>query len=279
MATSLVKSARELPEYWEVLRNLVSRDLKVKYQSSVLGFAWSLLNPALMLGIWYFVFHHAGLMRGQMPRYWAFLLSGMLAYQFIQGAIVEGSYAVRRNAGIIRKVYVPIEILVIAAVTLKLVEFLIQLGVALLLLMCLHRGGQIQFSFIKTLVCLPPAILLIYIFALGVSLPLAAWSVIYRDLDHLIGVTLYALFFLTPVFWPMNMMVEKSWGELLALNPMTHLVELFHGPLYWGTWPENVAVGRGAGPAWAIACAFVAITFIAGQFMFDRSKRILAEVV
>ena len=95
MPMSLLKSARELPEYLAVLRNLIARDLKVKYQTSGLGFAWSLLHPAILLGIWYLVFHRAGLLRDAMPRYWAYLLSGMLAFQFIQTGIMEGSAAVR----------------------------------------------------------------------------------------------------------------------------------------------------------------------------------------
>ena len=279
MPMSLLKSARELPEYLQVLRNLIARDLKVKYQTSGLGFAWSLLHPAILLGIWYLVFHRAGLLRDNMPRYWAYLLSGMLAFQFIQTGIMEGSASVRRNAGIIRKVYLPIEILVIAGVTVKLVEFLIQIGVAILLLAVLHHGTGAGFAPLKTMVVLPGAILLTYLFVLGVSLPLAAWTVIYRDLEHIIGLVLYALFFLSPVFWSISMMAGSKHMWLIALNPVADLLELFHGPLYWGVWPTNLAVAGGSAGAWAIATAYVAIVFVAGYVLFDRSKRILAEVV
>ena len=279
MTRSLVKSVCELPEYWQVLVNLISRDLKVKYQSKGLGFAWSLLYPAVLLGIWYVVFHHAGLLRGSMPRYWAYLLSGMLVYQFISAAIVEGSWAVRRNAGIVRKVYLPMEILVVASVTVKMVEFLLQLVVALAFLAFLHHGDGPAFSIGKTMVVLPGALVLVYLFALGVSLPLAAWTVIYRDLDHIIGLVLNALFYLTPVFWAVEMLRAKPYFWMVALNPVADLLELFHGPMYWGTWPENPAVRAGIGGAWWVATAVVVVTFSVGYALFNHSKRILAEVV
>jgi ABC-type polysaccharide/polyol phosphate export permease len=280
MLSNLVRSACELPEYGEVLRNLVARDLKAKYQSAALGLGWSLLHPAILLGIWYFVFHRAGLLRDAMPRYWAYLLSGMLVYQFIAAAIVEGSLAIRRNAGIVRKVYLPLEILVVAGVTVKFVEFLIQLAVALVLLAAMHHGaGGAAFAPIKTLVILPAALVLVYLFALGVALPLSAWTVLYRDLDHVINLTLSALFYLTPVFWSAQMLWGTEYGWLIVFNPVADLLALFHGPLYWGTWPANIMLGGGAGSAWSVAIAFTAIVFITGYQLFDRAKTTLAEVV
>src|SRR5437773_7636933 len=137
MTLSLVTSLTELPEYRRVLGNLIARDLKVKYQAQALGFVWSLLYPALMISIWYVVFKR--IVRLDIPDYWAFLLSGMLPFQFVQSGITDGSGAVRRNAGLIRKIYVPMEILVIASVTVKLIEFIAQLAIAIVLLLMLHR--------------------------------------------------------------------------------------------------------------------------------------------
>jgi lipopolysaccharide transport system permease protein len=279
MSLSLIKSARELPEYVQVFGNLVARDLKVKYQSKGLGFAWSLLHPAILLGIWYVVFHRAGLLRDTMPRYWAYLLSGMLTFQFIQAGIVDGACAIRSNAGIIRKVYMPLEILVIAAVTVRLIEYVLQLLVALALLIAMHHGDAASISLIKSAVVLPGAILLVYLFVLGVSLPLAAWTVVYRDLDHIISLAMTAMFYVTPVFWAIPMLAGKKYIWLVALNPVADLLELFHSPLYWGRWPENIAVGYGALGAWAVPIAIVAVVFIIGYELFDKSKRILAEVV
>jgi len=282
MTLPLSKSLSELPEYSQVLGNLIARDLKVKYQSKALGFVWSLLHPAIMIAIWYVVFS-LRVINVQVHRYWAFLLPGMLVYQFFQTAIIEGSYAVRRNAAIIRKVYVPMEILVIAAVTVKMVEFLLQLLVAILLLAILHRGGGFPegFSLYKTLVVLPGALVLLYMLVLGICLPLAAWTVIYRDLDHMIGLALTALFYITPVFWQLKLDPSRphKWAWLFAMNPAMDLIELFRGPMYWGAWPVNAAVGGGAVGAWFVASVIATMTFVLGYLLLDRSKHILAEVV
>jgi ABC-type polysaccharide/polyol phosphate export permease len=282
MTFPLSKSLSELPEYTQVLGNLIARDLKVKYQSKALGFVWSLLHPAIMIAIWYVVFS-LRVINVDVPRYWAFLLPGMLVYQFIQSAIIEGSFAVRHNAGIIRKVYVPMEILVIAAVTVKTVEFLLQLLVAMALLAVLHRGAAFPevFSVYKTLLVLPGALLLLYLFVLGVCMPLAAWTVIYRDLDHMIGLTLTALFYITPVFWQLKIdpSTPHRWAWVFAMNPAMDLIDLFRGPMYWGTWPMNPVVGGGAVGAWLVAGIFSFGTFLLGYLLMDRCKHILAEVV
>ena len=89
MTLSLKASLTELPEYRRVLGNLIARDLKVKYQTKALGFLWSLLYPALMIGICYTVFKR--IIKIEMPHYWAFLIVGMLPFQFVQNAIAEGS--------------------------------------------------------------------------------------------------------------------------------------------------------------------------------------------
>jgi len=279
MTLSLAQSLSELPEYRRVLATLVVRDLKVKYQTKALGFLWSLLYPAMMIGIWYVVFKR--IVRIEMPHYWAFLIVGMLPFQFVQNAILEGSGAVRRNAGLIRKVYMPMEILVIAGVTVKLIEFLLQLVVAIVLLAALHHGDSaVSFSFFKTLIVLPPALGLLYLFALGVSLPLAAWTVIYRDLEHMVTLALMSMLYLTPIFWSLSFIpAGKWWKPLFALNPVLDMLELLRGPLYWGQWPTNAALGGGAIVAWGVATLFAVGSFVGGYELFDRSKHILSEVV
>jgi len=282
MNPTLSKSLSELPEYRFVLANLIARDLKVRYQDKALGFLWSLLHPAVLLGIWYLVFRHVVRMEIGGPRYWAYLIPGMLTYQFIQGAILDGSRAVRDNSGIVRKVYIPMEILVCAAVTVKLIEFLIQLCIALLLLGLLHGTGGLDgagFSVSKTLVVLPGAVLLTYIFVLGVAMPLSGFTVLYRDLDHLIGLVLTALLYLSPIFWSLTMIADRPWMPLFALNPLADLIVLIRDPMYWGTWPSNLAVGGGATATWLAATAVSSLSFVGGYFLLGRVKHTLAEVV
>ncbi len=279
MALPLSKSLSELPEYRHVLANLVLRDLKVKYQLASLGFVWSLLYPAILLGIYFVIFSRVVRFGEQFPHYWALLLSGMIAFQFIQGGIVDGMYSIRKNSTIIRKVYVPMEILVIAGVTVKLVEFLLQMTIVITLLAILHHGTIYEFSVFKTLAILPAAILLTYVFVLGVSLPLAAMAVIYRDLDHIVNLVMLGLFYLTPVFWASQKIAGSKYLPLLALNPAAGFIELFRGPLYFGHWPSNPAVGGSPAATWSICIFFAFGSLLAGHAMFDRYKHLLAEVV
>ena len=126
-----LSTLRELPQYRQVLFNLVARDLKVKYQRSILGFVWTLVYPAAMIGIYMVVF---GLvLRSSLENFWAYLIAGLLPFQFISGAVTEGAAAIRSNANLVRKIYFPAEILVIATVTAKLVEFLLQMLIGIVL--------------------------------------------------------------------------------------------------------------------------------------------------
>lgn len=298
MTPSIARSLSELPEYRQVLANLIARDLKVKYQSKALGFAWSLLAPAAMLAILYTIFSRA--FKVPMDRYWAFLIAGILPFQFIAESIVAGAGAIRGSAGLIRKVYVPMEILVFAAVSVKAIEFLLHMLLASLLLFALHRGGggtnaerttapmpphvaghvaaPVHFAPLKTLIVLPGAIALSFMFVLGVSLPLAAWCVIYKDLDHIIAITMRVLFYATPVFWAVSQ-IPARWARYTYLNPIADLLSLYRAPMYWGAWPFDEATGGGPMYAWGMATLFAVVALALGYGLFNRSKRILAEVV
>jgi ABC-type polysaccharide/polyol phosphate export permease len=294
-SSTIANSLSELPEYRQVLANLIARDLKVKYQSKSLGFAWSLLAPACMLAILYMIF--GGAFRVNMPHYWAFLVASILPFQFMQESILAGAGSIRSSAGLIRKVYVPMEILVVAGITVRAIEFVLQMGLAVALLAALHyaggtfehipaalaphlpAGGHVQFDPLKTLAVLPGAILLTYLFVLGVALPLSAWCVIYKDVEHIITIAMRVLFYGTPVFWGAFQFMPKPWVRWMVLNPMGDLIALYRGPLYFGTWPFNEAAGGGALTAWGLATLFAVVTLVVGYALFDRSKRILAEVV
>jgi ABC-type polysaccharide/polyol phosphate export permease len=282
----LVRSLTELPEYRHVLYSLVARDLKVRYQTKALGFVWSLLDPAITLGIWYVIFNRV--IRLPIGHYWAFLIAGLIPFRFFTSGIIDVSSSIRRNAGIIRKVYLPMEILVISAVAVKLFEFLLQLLLAIVLLWALHHGTKPDpttgivpvFSLTKTLVVVPGAVTVLSLLVIGIGMPLAAWSVIYRDLDHIVDVAMTTLLYLTPVFWSLLLIPgTPRWKHLFALNPAADIIDLFRAPLYWGTWPVNTALGGGAWVAWGVPLAMCLVVLVVGHLMFDRCKRILAEVV
>lgn len=228
---------RELWQYRELIRNLVVRDLKVRYKSSVLGITWSWLSPLLMM-IVYTVFFTVFLRNADIRDYPIFLLCGTLPWGFFADSIMQATGSIVGNASLIKKVYFPREVLPISIVLSNLVNFLIALPV--LFILALVLGAPLSWW----ILLLPITILIQTAFALGLAFLLATLNVLYRDTQHILGVIMHAWFFLTPVFYPITTVPEEAtllgitfnaqlW--LRRLNPMASIIASYRDLLYWGT--------------------------------------------
>jgi lipopolysaccharide transport system permease protein len=182
---------KELWSYRNLVYNLVSRDLKVRYKNSLLGIVWSWLNPLLMMLIFTFVF---GVLykREDIPNYQVLFLSAMLPWNFFVGSVMGGIPSVVGNANLIKKVYFPREVLPISVVLSNLVNFLIALPVFFILAMVSGIMPN------RHLLFLPIPILIQVTFAIGIVLILSTLEVFYRDTHMLMDVGMQAWFFLTP---------------------------------------------------------------------------------
>ncbi len=227
---------RELWQYRELTRNLVARNLKVRYRNSILGVAWSLLSPMGMI-IVYTVFF--GLIRPNhnIRDYPVLLICGMLPWSFCIDSVLQATTSIVSDAQLIKKVYFPREILPLSVVLSNLISFVIALpiffGLALIL----------QSPLTWWALLLPLTLLIQLIFVLGLSFFLATLNVFYRDTQHLLGVVMQAWFFLTPVFYPIQTVPEEAhflgitfnaqlW--LRRLNPMASIIASYRDLLYWG---------------------------------------------
>lgn len=236
---------RELWRYRELIQNLVVRDLKVRYKNSALGVLWSLLNPLLMMLVFTAVFT---VMRGSpIAKYPAFVLIGLLAWQFFQDSVAGATNSIVGNSHLINKVYFPREILVISGVLANLVNFLI----ALLLLMPILLLFDIALTAWALL--LPVMIFIQIVFTLGIGLLVATANVFYRDVGMIVSVALLAGFFLTPVFYPLSQLPENYplfgiewdiWRLMYYLNPMASIIENYRRILYYGHQPAFPFVFR-----------------------------------
>ncbi len=228
----------ELWIYREILANLVRKELKVKYTASVLGAVWSVLNPLVFMGVFWFVAKVFGGGPDDLP---IFLLCGLLAWNLFSVALSNGSQAVLSNANIVKKVYFPREILPLATVGIALVDFVLQSAVFLVFLVLraivLPDAG---FPF-GTLWLYPLAFVALMVFSTAVALLVSAINVRYRDLQHLIGLGLLVWFWMTPIVYaPMmvytNITASLDGGELLwrlyLLNPVAWIAFGFQGALY-----------------------------------------------
>lgn len=232
MRTSLA----EVWQYRELLINLTIRDLKVRYKNSALGIAWSLLNPILMM-IVFTVVYAVMLSQNNQHDFAAFILCGLLPWNFFSGSIMGGVGSIVNNGYLIKKVYFPRAVLPTSIMLSNLVNFLVALPVyfVLALLLGVRLTPYVLF--------LPIVILVEMIFIQGISLLLSALNVFYRDVQQIMEVIILAWFFLTPVVWDANKLptsrmilgVEVPVQRLTyILNPMASIVATYRDILYYG---------------------------------------------
>ena len=233
---NLVSRLREVWRYRELIRNLVVRDLKVRYKNSLLGVAWSWLNPLLMMVV-YTILFTVLLRNTDIPRYPVFLLSGLLAWNFFNDTVIQATGSIVNNAHLLKKVYFPPDVLPLSVLLANLVNFLIALP--------LFFGLALVFGVRPTwaVVLLPVTILIQAMFTIGISFFLATLNVFFRDTQVILGVIMLAWFFLTPVFYTIKFVPEQItvWGLtfnaqvwLRRLNPMASVIASYRDLLYWG---------------------------------------------
>ena len=233
----LDEDRRQLVRFWPVIQNMVVGELRVRYQRSILGFVWTLLNPLLMMVILSWVF--SGLIT-EIENYPLFLFAGMVPWSFLSISLNECAFCIIQNEGLIRKIYLPKLVFPLARVLISLVTFVLSLA-ALFLLIC--RMGARLYS--VDACCLPVAIGLFAVFTLGLGLIVATANTFFRDCGHLVSVFLQAWYFATPILYPISEFPEgQQWR--LRFNPAYYFIELFHEVLYAGHWPRIGLVAAAA---------------------------------
>jgi len=258
-----MNAGRSLFDYQALIQSLVLRNLTVKYQRSVLGFLWTLLNPLIMIVVLITVFKLV--IRIDLPHYWAFLLSGYFVWNFLSSCINAATYTLTEHAHITRSIAFPKEVLVLSAALTRLLEFLAELAVILVVLAIFHHG-RLPVSY----VLVPALVLLQLILAIGVQMPLATLAVFYKDVDHALPVLLMAMFYLTPVFYPASMIPER-FQTLYLLNPFAQLLTLYQQVLYQGQLPSW--------PLFGVACLSIGTIALLGLAIFNHFKALFAEIL
>ena len=201
-----VQLGQRLIDLWrnrDLLILLTRTELKVKYKQSVLGYAWSMLNPALVLAIYYVIFKVIA--RTQQPHFAIWLFSGLLVWNLFNTAAMSSTTVVVGKAGIIKKVAFPRELLAMSTVGVSLVLFVIQIGVLAVFLL----GFQLAPDW-SALWLLPIAFVTLVMFTCAVSIFLSAVNVYLRDTQHLSEVLLMAWFWATPIVYPFGQAICRG---------------------------------------------------------------------
>ena len=271
--TPVLRSWARLFGYRDLLRNLVARDLKVRYKNSVLGIVWSLLNPLGMMVVFTVVFTIL-IPNNSIERFPIFVLCGLLPWNWFSGSVVGSIYSVVGSSALVKKVYFPREILPISTVLSNLVHFLIALIV--LFGMMIVTGTPLT---VWALI-LPLVIAIQLIFSLGLAFFLSAINVYYRDAAQIMDVLMLAWFFLTPVVYSTDLIPQSKviFGidvpvQRLAyiLNPMASLIASYRVILYNGAPPDIGFLLRTV--ITAVAC------LVLGYAFFMRLSRNFGEVL
>lgn len=258
----LASRVAALWRYRELLRNLVARDLRVKYKGSTLGFAWSLLHPLAIAAVYTVAFKYV--LRAGGEHFPVFLLSGLLPWMFLTSALGTATGTIGDNGGLVRKVAFPRAILPIAAVTAQLVQF--ALMSLTILPIALVTGVGLSPAFVSFL----PLALLQFLFTAGLALGLSTAYVYFRDTRHLLDVGLQIWFWLTPVVYSISK-VPTEFRPYFRLNPMTWFVTAYQNVMLEKTFPSIAALGT---------LAVIAITtVVAGLAIFSRFERRFAEMI
>ncbi len=226
----------ELWAYRELIRNLVVRDLQVRYKGSALGYLWTQLAPLLLMLVFWFVF--SVFFQADIAMFPVFLLVGLLPWNFASEAVNGGTRSVIDNAALVKKVFFPREVLPLVSVLSSLVNFVLSLPMLLLVMAAVQSmyaplratGAWTNFSW--TFVYLPVLIGIQTMFLAGVALFLGALAVRHRDTVHLIGIFIQFWFFLTPVIYALDRVVGPMAQLVRWLNPMASLVEFYREVLY-----------------------------------------------
>lgn len=216
---------QELLRYKDLLQMLVSNSIKTRYKRSTLGVLWTLLNPLLNTAVLTIAFSQ--IMRFEVENYSLYLLAGLIFWNFFAQTTTVAMQQLIWGSNLIKRVYVPRTIFSVSVVGNGLTNLLLAL-VPMAILMLIFRQ-----PFTLALLTLPVAVLLGAMFVLGFALLLSTLAVFFTDVVELYNVALQALFYLTPIIYPSEIIPEKL-QFIFKLNPLYVLIELFRKPIFLG---------------------------------------------
>lgn len=215
-------------KYMPLLRQLVKRDIKVRYRKSFLGMLWTVLNPLMMMCVMTVVF--STLFKSNIDNFPVYFLTGNLLFAFNSEATQQALSSIVGNSLLIKKIYVPKYLFPVSRVVSCLVNFLFSF-LALLIVMVFTRT-----KFHLTILLIPLPIIALILFTTGLSLLLSALTVFFRDIGHFYSVFILAWNYLTPVFYPVDIFPDNlRW--IVECNPLYHYISYFRLLIREGTLP------------------------------------------
>lgn len=250
-----------LRRYRHLLRNLVMKDLKLKYRGSVIGFMWSLANPLLMTIVYTFAFR--GIMRTGGEDFVFYLMLGLLAWTFFSSSASMSTASIADNGGLVKSIWFPRAILPTATVLFNLAQYLLTVLVFLPLMLAYY-----QVPLAAPMLLFPVFVALQTLFTIGVALILSTSAAFFRDVRHLVDIGLGVLFWLTPIVYELVKAPDRI-RPLLLLTPVTPFIGAYHDIFYYRQWPSATI--------WTAACVYTVLALGIGLWLMVRYEDSFAE--
>ena len=254
---------QELKEIYNsrnILKSLVINNLVGRYKNSLLGFAWNFVIPGITMFTYYIVFTQ--IRSNEIPYFWVYLSSSLFAFNFLVGNLTAGCSCIVGNAGMIKKMYFPRELIVFAQIISSAIIMII--GYVVVIAAIIIGGFNISLS----LLLLPVALVLVLLFSTGLMLLLSSIAVYIRDTLYIIRSFSMYFFFLTPVYY-MRENVSGVLSTITRYNPFTYFIELFQEMIYFGRIPGVESI--------MLCLIITVISLILGIMVFVKLKTGFAE--
>ncbi|MEP7167923.1 MAG: ABC transporter permease [Bacteroidota bacterium] len=255
----------ELWHYRELFYFFTWRDIKVKYKQTVLGFAWAVLQPLIMMFVFSYFFGKTLKVPSENIPYPVFVFSGLLLWNIFSAGLTNAGNSMVTNANIIKKIYFPRLIIPLSSILVALFDFMM----AVIIYACILIYYRFTFDIAKFSIFFLVSLLITLVATFGAGSLLAAMNVKYRDVRYVIPFMVQALFFITPVIYPVSILNNPFLKFLLALNPMTAAISLFRAalinqPIDWSIITTGI-------------CSSVFLLFT-GLFYFRKTESYFADL-
>jgi len=252
---------REIYESRNVLRSLISKNLFGRYKNSVLGFGWHFIMPVIMLIVYYVVFTQIRV--SPIPDFWVYIAAGIFPFSFMISNLTGGAGTILGNSGMVKKMYFPREIIVLAYVISNFIVMVI--GYTISLFIIAATGYSLKW---ESLLILPIVLILMAVFTIGYVLLFSSMTVYVHDIQYALNSMSMVFFFMTPMYF-MADSISGILRNVIWLNPFTYYIEAFHSAVYFGEIPELKIL---------LACTVLSlVSLMLGLIVFRRLKRGFAE--
>ncbi len=257
----MTEHIREIFQYNDMVKSMVRRDLRGKYKGSVLGFLWTFINPICQIIIYTVVF--SVIINNDLDRFYVYIIVGMIPWLFFDMSLRIGSGSIRYQGEMIKKIYFPREVLPLSCVTANFINMLLCFLIVFAVLFISGVGVSLKAVFF-----LPLVMMIQYVLVLGFTLIVAAVTVYFKDMEHIVTVILMAWIYLTPILYPLERVPDRiRW--IFMLNPMTAVIESYHHILYWKSVPQIKLI--------AYAAVVSLVVLAAGELVFKKLDDNFAE--